>query len=170
MKTALFAAGLLLLIELSASSGALAQTAEPDSAAPLLTLDEAIRIATGKNRDIRISTLEITKARETVAQVKTNYLPRLDTYLLAGSLLQPLNFRVPAGTFGTYPATGPIPAKDSNIHSPVRLGAFVYGSAAQPVTQLYKVNLAVRQAQLGIGLATEGLRAQEQETARQVKA
>jgi PAS domain-containing protein len=39
---------------LGASAGA-------DSPAPSLTLDEAIRIATGNNRDIRISTLE-TKA------------------------------------------------------------------------------------------------------------
>jgi outer membrane protein len=169
MKTALYAACLLLLIELSASSGALAQTVEPGSVAPLLTLDEAIRIATGKNRDIRISTLEITKAKETVAQARTNYLPKLDTYVLAGSPLQPLNFRVPAGSLGTYPATGPIPGKDSNIHSPERFGAFIYGSAAQPLTQIHKVNLAVYQARLGIDLSREGLRAQEQETARQVK-
>jgi outer membrane protein len=169
MKANLYRACLLLLLGAMASSVVLAQAPEADSAAPLLTLDEAIRIATSKNRDIRISTLEITKANETVAQARTNYLPKLDTYVLAGAPLQPLNFRVPAGTFGTYPATGPIPARDSNIHSPVRFGAFVNSSAAQPLTQLYKVNLAVTQAQLGIGLAKEGLRAQEQETARQVK-
>jgi outer membrane protein len=160
---------LILLSQVTSFSIAWAQTPEPDSPAPLLTLDEAIRIATSKNRDIRISTLEITKAKETVAQVRTNYLPKLDTYVLAGAPLQPLNFRVPAGSFGTYAATGPIPATDSNIHSPVRFGAFVSGSAAQPLTQLYKVNLAVTQAQLGIGLAKEGLRGQEQEIARQVK-
>jgi outer membrane protein len=169
MKANLFRAWLLLLLGAAASSVVRAQTPEPDSPAPLLTLDEAIRIATDNNRDIRVSTLEITKAKETVAQARTNYLPKLDTYLLAGSPLQPLNFRVPAGTFGTYPATGPIPAKDSNIHSPVRFGAFLYGSAAQPLTQIHKVNLAVYQARLGIDLSREGLRAQEQETARQVK-
>jgi outer membrane protein len=169
MKANLYGACLLLFLGASASSIVRAQAPEPESAAPLLTLDEAIRIATSKNRDIRISALEITKANEVVTQARTNYLPRFDTYALAGSPLQALNFRVPAGTFGTYPATGPIPAKDSNIHSPMRFGAFLYGSAAQPLTQLYKVNLAVEQARFGIGLAREGLRAQEQETARQVK-
>jgi outer membrane protein len=169
MKASLYRACLLLLLGAIAGSVVRAQAPETDSAAPLLTLDEAIRVATGKNRDIRISTLEITKVKEMVAQARTNYLPKFDTYALAGAPLQALNFRVPAGTFGTYPATGPIPAKDSNIHSPGRFGAFLYGSAAQPLTQLYKVNLAVTQAQLGIGLANEGLRAQEQETARQVK-
>lgn len=169
MKANLYRACLLLLLGASVSSVVWAQAPEPNSPAPLLTLDEAIRIATGNNREIRISTLEIAKAKETVAQARTNYLPKLDTYVLAGSPLQPLNFRVPAGSFGTYPATGPIPAKDSNIHSPERFGAFIYGSATQPLTQIHKVNLAVYQARLGIDLAREGSRAQEQETARQVK-
>jgi outer membrane protein TolC len=159
----------ILLLQVNPFSVAWAQTPDPDPPAPLLTLDEAIRIATGKNRDIHISTLEITKAKETVAQARTNYLPKLDTYVLAGAPVQPINFRVPAGSFGTFPATGPIPATDSNIHSPVRFGAFINGSASQPLTQLYKVNLAVTQSQLGIGLAKEGLRGQEQEIARQVK-
>ena len=169
MKANLYRACLLLLLGASVVSAVWAQGLEPNSPAPLLTLDEAIRIATGNNREIRISTLDIAKAKETVAQVRTNYFPKLDTYVLAGSPLQPLNFRVPAGSFGTYPATGPIPGKDSNIHSPVRFGAFVYGSAAQPLTQIHKINLAVHQARLGIDLSKEGLRAQEQETARQVK-
>jgi len=51
----------------------------------------------------------------------------------------------------------------------VQFGALLSGSATQPLTQIYKVSLAVDQARLGIGLAKEGLRAQEQETARQVK-
>jgi outer membrane protein len=169
IKATLYRACLLLLLAVSASSVVWAQAPEPDSAPPLLTLDAAIRIAASNNRDIRISTLDITKAKETVAQARTNYLPKLDTYVLAGSPLQPLNFRVPAGTFGTYPATGPIPAKDSDIHSPERFGALIYGSAAQPLTQIHKVSLAVHQARLGIDLSREGLRAQEQETARQVK-
>lgn len=169
MKASLSHACFLLFLGASISSNVWAQAPEQDPAPPLLTLDEAIRIATGKNREIQISSLEITKAKETVAQVKTNFLPKLDTYVLAGVPLQPLNFRVPAGSFGTYPATGPIPAKDSNIHSPVRFGAFVTGSAAQPLTQIYKVGLAVKQARFGIDLAKEGLRGQEQETARQVK-
>jgi outer membrane protein TolC len=132
-------------------------------------LDEATRIASGTNRDIQISKLEIVKAQETVAEAKTNYLPKLDANVLAGAPLQPLNFRVPAGSFGTYPGIGPVPATDSNIHSPVRFSAFVNSSAAQPLTQLFKVNLAVKQARLGIELAKEGVHAQSQDTVRQVK-
>ena len=170
LRTFLSRVSLILWLQLTLFSVAWAQTPEPaTTTAPLLTLDEAIRVANGTNRDIQISKLEIVKAQETVAEAKTNYFPKLDANVLAGTLLRPLNFRVPAGSFGTYPGVGPIPATDSNIHSPVRFGAFVNASAAQPLTQLFKVNLAVHQAQLGIDLAKEGVRAQSQDTVRQVK-
>jgi outer membrane protein TolC len=158
-----------LLLAITALPVARAQSPDADSVAPLLTLDEAVRIATGNNRDIHISELNVIKARETVAQTRTNYFPKLDTNVLAGVPLQPLNFTVPAGSFGTYPATGPIPATNSSITSPVRIGAFIDASAAQPLTQLYKVKLAVEQARLGTDLAREGVRGQEQEITRQVK-
>lgn len=168
--TVLFRAFLTLWLPIFFNPGAWSQTPEAaNTAAPLLTLDEAIRIASGTNRDIHISKIEVIKAQETVAEVKTNYLPKLDANILAGAPLQTLNFRVPAGSFGTYPATGPIPATDSNIHSPVRFGAFMNASVAQPLTQLFKVSLAVKQARLGIDLAKEGVRIQNQETVRQVK-
>jgi outer membrane protein len=170
LTTFLSRVSLIVLLQVTLFSVAWAQTPEPSTATPpLLTLDEAIRIASGTNRDLQISKIEIIKAKETVAQAKTNYLPKLDANVLAGAPLQPLNFRVPAGSLGTYPGTGPIPGKDSNIHSPVRFGAFANASAAQPLTQLFKISLAVKQARLGIDLAKEGVRAQSQETVRQVK-
>jgi outer membrane protein len=170
LKTFLSRVSLILGLQLTLFSVAWAQTPEAANAnEPLLTLDEAIRIASGTNRDIHISKIEIIKAQAIVAQTKTNYLPKLDANVLAGTPLQPLNFRVPAGSFGTYPATGPIPGTDTNIHSPARFGAFVNASATQPLTQLFKVNLAVKQARLGIDLAKEGVRAQSQDTVRQVK-
>jgi outer membrane protein TolC len=146
-----------------------AQSPDADSASPLLTLDEAVHIATANNREVRNSQLNVTKAKETVAQAKTNYFPKLDSYVLGGVPLQPLHFTVPAGSFGTYSGVGPIPATNSNITSPVRLGAFIDASAAQPLTQLYKVKLSVEQARLGTDLAREDVRGQEQEITRQVK-
>jgi outer membrane protein TolC len=159
----------LLLLGLTVLPVVRAQAPDGESAAPLLTLDEAVRIATGNNRDVRISELNVTKAGETVAQTRTNYFPKLQSYILAGAPLQTLKFTVPAGSLGTYPATGPIPSKASTIESPVRFGAFINASAAQPLTQLYKVKLAVEQSQLGIDFAHEDVRGEKQEIRRQVK-
>ena len=169
LTTFLSRVSLILCLQITLVGIAWGQTPAPDSPAPVLTLDEAIGIATGTNRDIKVSKLEIIKAQETVAQAKTNYFPKLDVNVLAGAPLQPLNFKVPAGSFGNYPGIGPIPGTNSTIHSPVQFGAFVNASAAQPLTQIFKVNLAVQQARLGIDLAKEGVRAQSQETVRQVK-
>jgi len=160
---------LLLLLSILSCSFAWSQNAEPDTAPTLLTLDDAIRIATSENREVKISVIDITKAKEEVTQVKTNYFPKLDSYVLAGSPVQPFNFTIPAGTLGNYAATGPIPAKDSPIKSPARFGALINATAAQPLTQIYKVRLAADQARLGINLAKENLRAQQQETRRRTK-
>jgi outer membrane protein TolC len=159
----------VLLLALTALPVVRAQAPDADSAAPLLTLDDAVRIATGNNRDVRISELNVTKAKESVAQTKTNYFPKLDTNVLAGVPLQPLHFTVPAGSFGNYPSGGPNPATNSSITSPVRFGAFINAGAAQPLTQLYKVKLAVEQSRLETDLAQESVRGQKQEITRQVK-
>jgi outer membrane protein TolC len=169
MKATVCRAWVLLLLGAIAGSVVRAQAPDPDSSVPLLTLDEAVRIATGNNRDVRISGLSVTKAKEEVAQAKTNYLPSLSANVLGGIPLQPLNFSVPAGSFGTYPSTGPIPAKESNIHSPQRLSAFINGSVSQPLTQLYKYKLSVQEARVSADIAQEDVRAQEQEITRQVK-
>jgi len=136
---------------------------------PVLTLDDAVSIAKGSNKTIQVSGLDVARAREKVAQVKTNYLPQLASYVQTGILLQPIDFTIPAGTLGTFPATGPIPATDAAIRTPQQLSAVIYASAGQPLTQLFKVKLAVQQAHLGIDLANEGLRAKEHDTIRQVK-
>ena len=159
---------LLMLVSFTSCLTAWAQGPDPQPV-PLLTLDEAVQIATSQNREVKISQFDVSKAKEEVTQTRTNYFPTLNTYVLAGSLLQPINFTVPAGTFGTYAGTGPIPSKDSSIRSPARIGAFSYGSAAQPLTQIYKIGLAVHQARLSVDLSKEAVRAQEQETRRQVK-
>ena len=103
LKTFLSRVSRILWLQLTLFSVAWAQTPDASTTtAPLLTLDEAIRIASGTNRHIHISKIEIIKAQETVAQAKTNYFPRLDANVLAGVPLQPLNFRVPAGSLGTW--------------------------------------------------------------------
>ena len=169
MKITLHRACFLIGLALAFSMPGWGQGADAASSAPLLTLEEAVSIAGGRNREIRISQLNVARAQNAVAQAKTFYLPRLQTYLLVGAPLQPINFPVPAGTFGVYPGIGAIPATESSIHTPQRLSAFVYGAATQPLTQLYKVGLAVKQARLETQLAQESVRAQRQATRQQVK-
>jgi outer membrane protein len=138
-------------------------------AGPVLTLDDAVSLAKKQNSQIQVSTLELTKAIEQTNQLKTQRLPAFKVYANVGAALLPINLTVPPGTLGNYPATGPIPAQDATIKTPRQITGFIYGSAAQPLTQLYKVGLGLQQARIGEEAAREKTRQQIQETTQQVK-
>ena len=138
-------------------------------AQPVLTLDDAIRIAVKGNRQVQISALEVVKATEATAEVKTARLPQFKSYILGGIALNPIDFTIPRGALGIYPNIGPVPGEDANINTPRRFTGLIYGSAAQPVSQLYKIRLGIQESQLGEQLARENLRQKKQETALQVR-
>lgn len=136
---------------------------------PLLTLQEAIALALKENRQVQISGLELVKAGQATAEARTARFPQLKAYILGGVPLNPINFTIPRGTLGDYPGLGPLPAQASTISTPQRLAAVIYGSAAQPLTQLFKIRLAVRETQLGEQLARENLRQEKQDIAQQTR-
>jgi len=139
------------------------------TAQPVLTIDQAIRIALKDNRQVQISALEIVKATEATAEVRTARLPQFKSYLLGGIALNPINFTIPRGALGIYPSVGPIPGSDANITTPRRFTGLIFGSASQPISQLYKIRLGIQASQLGEQLARENLREKKQETAQQVR-
>lgn len=137
--------------------------------APLLTVDEALDAATRQNRDLAIARLDVGRARDAVSEAKTNRFPVLHTYLLGSQLLTPLDFKVPAGQFGFFPNIGPVPPTKTDIRTPLRPTALAFVSLTQPLTQLRRINRAIRQAQLGTQIASEQLRAKAQQTNDQVR-
>ena len=155
--------GLLLL--LAAGSGARAQTASP----PLLTVDEAVAAAMQGNRRVQSSILDVSRAREGTAAVKTERLPHFQLYALGGEALNSINFTIPQGGLGTYPGTGPIPAQNAKISTPQTFTGLVFGQATQPLSQLWKVHLAVLESKIGEELSQESLRRQRQDTAHTVR-
>src|SRR5712664_3864831 len=128
-----------------------------------LTLEEAVSLARSHNRELKQARLEIHKQKEAFSEAKTQLYPRFDTYFLASELLTPLDFTIKSGTFGTFPATGPIPAKDSKIHTPARPVAITSFTATQPLTQLFRINLSIKQQQLAAELSRQSYFEREQE-------
>lgn len=166
LATALLFVVALMTTQINASG----QAATPGSPnVPTLTLDQALGIAIRNNRQLQISGLDVVKARESLAEVRTNFFPALKFFGLGGFPLRPTSFTVPAGVLGVYPTVGPIPAHDSSISTPQRPTGLINASADQPLTQLYKLDLVARVAGNGLQLAREAERAQHQETTRQVK-
>lgn len=137
--------------------------------ADVLTLDQAVTLATENNRQVKSSMLGVEISQDAVAAVRAQRLPIFDLHVLESQLLAPLNFVVAEGQFGTYPAIGPIPATDTNIRTPVRPTTYVFATATQPLSQLHRVNLGIEEQRVGVDLARESVRQQRQSVADQVK-
>ena len=135
----------------------------------VLTLDGAISLARSHNRELKQAGLEIHKQKEAFSEAKTQLYPRFDTYFLASELLTPLDFTIKSGTFGTFPATGPIPAKDSVIHTPARPVAIASITATQPLTQLFRINLSIKEQKLGAELSQQSYSQHEQDVVNEVR-
>src|SRR5216684_2252567 len=141
---------------------------QEEPASPL-TLEEAVSLARAHNRELKQARLEVHKQKEAFSEAKTQLYPRIDTYFLASELLTPLDFTIKSGTFGTFPATGPIPAKDSVIHTPARPVAIASITATQPLTQLFRINLSIKEQKLGAELSQQSYSQHEQEVVNEVR-
>jgi outer membrane protein TolC len=146
-----------------------APTPPPEFEEPLLTLEEAVSLAVGNNRAVKISVLETEKSEDQVSIARSRRLPKLQVDVMAGSLLQPFDYTFPAGAFGTYESTGPIPSEEAKVRTPAKFTTFTTGAVDQPLSQLYELNLGVRATELGREIAREGLRAERQKVAASVR-
>src|SRR3989440_6549330 len=128
---------------------AVAQT----NGATVLTLDEALLLARSKNRDLKQFGLDVGKQREALGEAKTHLYPRLDTSVLAAQLLTPLDFTIKKGQLGTFSGTGPIPASNTDLHTPARPIAIASVTATQPLTQLIRIHLSIAGQRLRVAAA-----------------
>lgn len=134
---------------------------ETSGDAPVLSLSQAVQIALDHNRPVNIAKLDITKSNWEVAQAKTKRFPAITTYLFAsGNITQP-TFTFPAGSFGTLTPTSFALSHGITGNASVQI--------AQPLSQLYQINLAVRLQQLSADLAGEQYQGKRQSLAANVK-
>jgi outer membrane protein TolC len=148
--------------------GAVVMRGQEEPTKPL-TLEEAVSLARSHNRELKQAGLEIHKQQEAFSEARTQLYPRFDTYFLASELLTPLDFTIKSGTFGNFPATGPIPAKDSKVHTPARPVAIISVTATQPLTQLLRINLSIKQQKLGVELSQQTYFVREQDLVNEVR-
>src|SRR6266403_2956540 len=121
--------------------------------ATVLTLDEALQLAKSNNRDLKQYGFDVGKQREALGEAKTHLYPRFDTSVLAAQLLAPLDFTINKGQFGTFPGTGPIPGSNTDLHTPARPIAIASVTATQPLTQLIRIRLSIKDERLRVDAA-----------------
>src|SRR5262249_32065525 len=128
----------------------------------VLTLEQAVAPALGDNRQVQSASIEVEKYSDKPAAVRTRRLPEFRFQTLASQLLTPMSFTFEQGAFGSYPGLGPIPDKTTEISTPRRLTFYLNGQINQPLSQLYRVNLGLKQLGVGREIAEQQLRLQRQ--------
>jgi outer membrane protein TolC len=149
-------------------SGTIAFAQKPISDVPELPLADAIQIALANNRPVEISKLDITKSNWQVAATKSKRFPEINTYFFGSGNLTPAAFTFKKGIFpnGDLP---PVPSKDVSIELSQAFTGYVFAQVAQPLTQLYKIKLAIREQELEVELAKAKYQGNRQSVVADVK-
>jgi outer membrane protein len=162
------AAALCCLLALAAPGAVSAQTAVP-SRGEVLTLERAIEIAVESNRHVQSARLQIEKAQADLASARTSRLPSFSTEVSTSQLLTPVGFAFPQGAFGEFPGIGPVPATNTTVTVPRRPTVYVQAEVAQPLTQLVRIGLKIRNAAAARDIEIERTRGQELSIVNSVK-
>ena len=154
---------------IACSMPALAAGQSAPAAVHVLSLDGAIRLAIENNRQLQSARLQVAKAEEQIAATRSRRLPSFQSEVNASQLLTPVSFAFPAGAFGEFAGTGPIPATDTTVEVPRQPTYYLSSTVSQPITQLVEIGLNVRNAATSRDIEQQRLRGHELSIANSVK-
>lgn len=157
-----------LLACLSFTGAALCAQA-PVADPPELSLEDAIQIALTHNRPATIAQMDITKARWQVAQAKAKRFPEINTYFFGSGNLTSPTFTFKKGIFGRDSNNLPSPLNDVHISLSQGFTGVAMAQVAQPLSQLYKIHLAIREQELGVDLASQKYQEKRQSVVADVR-
>lgn len=129
----------------------------------VLTLDKAIDIALENNRTAKNARLEAAKADDRLAGSRTRLLPG---FKLSAGVTKPLSTfdtTFEKGVFGTAPA------EDTVITSSTKPNAFIAGQLVQPLSQLHRIKLQIKQQETASEITRAQLSATEQTLVNEIK-
>src|SRR5258705_1663413 len=117
--------------------------AEQSSANPMqLTLEQAINLALKQNHSVHLRSLSVEQMQTKKDEARSNYLPQIKA---SGGVLHVTELEgvaIPAGAFGNYPSTGPVPSKPLFIDQGSATWYTGGVGLEQPLTQLFRIHQA----------------------------
>ena len=135
----------------------------------ILTLDKAIELSLENNRSTRNARLEAAKSDDHLAATRTRLYPG---FKLSGSVSKPLttfDTTFEKGVFGTFPGTGPIPNEDTVITSSTKPNAAIVAQLSQPLSQLHRIKLQIKQQETASEISRAQLSTTEQTLVNEIK-
>jgi multidrug efflux pump subunit AcrB/outer membrane protein TolC len=134
-----------------------------------ITLDEAVALATKQNSTVKMAHLKAKEMQARVTEARANYFPVLSNDSSGAHLREIEHLEVPMGSLGVYPIPGPIPGANASL--PLGHHNFLLSTttAAEPLTQFYKIHAGVSVAKADAGMAQDDARRAENEVALKMK-
>ena len=161
----------LITLMLLALAGSTALAQEPMLIPPgveVLTLDKAIDIAIANNRSAKNARLETEKADEKVAAARTHLLPGFKINAGLSKPLSTFDTTFEKGVFGNFPS-GPVPNEDTVITSSTKPTAVIVGQLSQPLSQLHRIKLQIKQQETAGEISRAQLSTTEQTLVNEIK-
>jgi outer membrane protein TolC len=117
--------------------------AQQSSSDPMqLTLEQAINLALKQNHNVRLRSISVEQMQRKKDEARSGYLPQIKT---SGSVLHVTELEgvaIPAGAFGSYPSTGPVPSKPLFVDQGSATWYTGGVGLEQPLTQLFRIHQA----------------------------
>lgn len=157
----------LALLGWAFGTRALAQPSSPNSIR--LTLDQAIDLALKQNHSVRLRSLSVEQMQSEKDEARSNYFPQIKA---SGSTLHVTELEgiaIPAGAFGSYPTTGPVPSKPLVIDQGSATWYTGGVGLEQPLTQLFRIHQANAAAKQDVLIAKTHFDQTEDAIALQVR-
>lgn len=134
----------------------------------VISLEKAIDLALLNNRSAKNARLEVGKSDDRAAAARTHLLP---VFKINAGLTKPLSTfdtTFDKGVFGTTPS-GPVPNEDTVITSSTNPTAMIVGQLQQPLSQLHRIKLQIKQQEMASEISRAQLSATEQALVNEVK-
>ena len=114
----------------------------------VLTIDDAVALALKGNRQVQSAALDVFRAREESAALKTTRLPQFQIYVLGGELLREVSFTVPQGALGSFAATATDPRAESDRHPAAAVCGLHHGAG-------YAAGISALENSFGVDLVAD---------------
>jgi outer membrane protein TolC len=135
------------------------------SSAEVLSLDQAINIALLNNRSLKNARLTVEKGEDEIAAIRTSRFPSAHFYSLVSEDLVKHEPNLTNPFTGVFPGVGPF----FTLSTPRRPTAVFAAQILQPLSQQYRIGLAIDSVKLARDGKRQELRAEEQSLVNNVK-
>src|SRR5258705_1594429 len=135
------------------------------TAGEALNLDQAINIALQNNRSLKNARLSVDKGEDEIRSIRTSRLPSTHLYALVSQDMVKHETNLTNPLTGIFPGVGPI----FTLSTASRPTAVFAAQVLQPISQQYRIGLAINEVKLARDEEQQKLRSEEQSLFNNVK-